>query len=405
MFTVLLIDDEKSVIETLKNSVPWSGLGVESVLTAGDGLQALGILSNFHVDLLISDIRMPHMDGLSLLKTIRSDYPDIHYILLTAYKEFEYAMTAMKLGVDNYLTKPIQMQELTDTIENTLDNIYIRRKNISSLFRENILRRWITGSISSDELGERSALTDLNIYQSCYCTILIQKKVSSVSITAFSQECTALLPDSLETACAWDNTGHYVILVGGGSISLEALASCLYEASVRLRIDNKLDIAIGMTVHDHMDVQRSYLSALELLQAPSAQTLYQIRICPRPSMAPVADLPDIGSMQLSPVVRRTINYIEEHYAEGISMKEISLSFNINAAYLGYLFKKETGIFFNHYLTELRLEHAMELLCHTGKRISDIAAEIGFATTSHFITTFKKKTGLSPLKYRESNGNL
>ena len=119
-------------------------------------MQALEIIASFHVDLLITDIRMPRMDGLELLARVRSVHPEIHCILLTAYGEFEYAMKAMKLGVDNYLMKPMQIQELTETIENTLDNIYIRRENREALFRENILRRWVTGNISSDELGERT---------------------------------------------------------------------------------------------------------------------------------------------------------------------------------------------------------------------------------------------------------
>lgn len=201
MYTVLLVDDEKSVTQSLKKAIPWATLGVESVFTAGDGLQAMGLLSNVPIDLLITDIRMPHMDGLTLLKTVRMQYPNIHCILLTAYGEFEYAMQAMKLGVDNYLLKPIHMQELTETIENALDNIYIKRKNMETLFRENILRRWITGSISADELGERSVLIDINIYQTAYCVIAMRKQLKSVSLSAFSQACVQQFPSELEKAC------------------------------------------------------------------------------------------------------------------------------------------------------------------------------------------------------------
>ena len=90
MYTVLLTDDEKSVTESLKNDIPWANLGVESILTACDGMQALEIIASFHVDLLITDIRMPRMDGLELLARVRSVHPEIHCILLTAYpiKEF-----------------------------------------------------------------------------------------------------------------------------------------------------------------------------------------------------------------------------------------------------------------------------------------------------------------------------
>ena len=67
MYSILIVDDEKNVTETLKESIPWANLGVDHVYTAGNGYQALGILSNIHVDLVIADIQMPHMDGLELV--------------------------------------------------------------------------------------------------------------------------------------------------------------------------------------------------------------------------------------------------------------------------------------------------------------------------------------------------
>lgn len=84
---------------------------------------------------------MPRMDGLMLLQEVRHRHPDIPYPA-HAYSEFDYAMQALKLGVENYLMKPMQIQELTETIENALDNVYIKRENREALFKENILRRW-----------------------------------------------------------------------------------------------------------------------------------------------------------------------------------------------------------------------------------------------------------------------
>ena len=401
MYTVLLVDDEKSVTESLKTAIPWANLGVKAVYTAGDGLQALGLLSNIHIDLLITDIRMPHMDGLTLLKTVRSDYPDIHCILLTAYGEFDYAIQAMKLGVDNYLMKPIQMQELTETIENALDNIYTNRKNKEVLFRENILRRWITGNISADELGERSVLIDINIYQTAYCILAVKKLSDSVSLTAFGQECCRQFPDDLDCSCLWDNSGLFLFHIGGGSIPQEKLTAILNQTAQRLKITSLISASVGITVHDRMELQRSYQSALELLNAAPSGHSSMVRTSKKDAVQTLPAVAELQPAAISPIIQRTLDYIENHYSEGVSMKEFSASLNMNTAYLGYLFKKETGMFFNNYLNDLRLEKAAALLCTTGDRISDVALKTGFTTTSHFITTFKKKTGLSPLKYRET----
>lgn len=401
MYNVLLVDDEASITNWLSDNIPWSNLGVDSVRTASDGIQALEFLSRVPADLLITDIRMPRMDGLTLLRTARAIYPDMHCILLTAFGEFEYALEAMKLGVDNYLLKPIQLQELTETIETALDNIYTMRKNESTLFRENILRRWVTGTISRDELGERAIYTDINIYQACYCAIAIRKTDPAVSLHAFFQACASFFPAGLESSFVWDNSGHFIILTGGSDIPEHLLAEALCSAAERFSISDKIYAAVGVSVSDCMDLHISFEEACGALDAaPDATGV--VRCSSLSQTAPVC-IAEPADPDLSPLVRRAISYIHEHYGDGVSIKEFCALLNVNAAYLGYLFKKETGTYFNSYLNDYRIQKAVELLCGTGKKINDIAAMTGYTTTSHFISTFRKKTGLSPLKYREIHG--
>lgn len=401
MYTVLLTDDEKSVIESLKNDVPWATLGVETIFTANDGHQAINIIKKNRVDLLITDIRMPRMDGLELLKWVRSQYPDIHCILLTAYGEFDYAMQALKLGVDNYLMKPMQIQELTETIENALDNIYIKRENREALFRENIMRRWLAGNISSAELGEKTVMIDINIYLSEYCTIAMRKRSASVSFTAFGLECVKQFPSNLEFSSVWDNSGNYIILVGGDQIIREDLALTLRQVAASFSITNLVDISIGELVTDRSNVPMSYQSACSLLDAPPSNET--IRLYSHEIQQPYTNTLDCGNKDLSPIVIRAIKYITGHYSDGVSMKEFCNEINVSASYLGYLFKKETGMYFNTYLLEFRMAKAIDLLCNSGIKINDIAELTGYSTPNYFITSFKNKTGLSPLKYREMYG--
>ena len=101
MYNALIVDDEKSILENIQKAIPWEELGIETVFTAQNGSDALSLLEAYHIDLLISDIRMPGMDGLTLLKHVRAVYPNIRCILLSAYGEFEYARTALTLGIEN----------------------------------------------------------------------------------------------------------------------------------------------------------------------------------------------------------------------------------------------------------------------------------------------------------------
>ena len=116
MYTVLLVDDEEKILEVMKVRIGWQELGVDKLLTASDGQAALEDFEQQRIDLLVTDIRMPRMDGLELIEKVRSLYPDTHCILLTAYGEFEYARRAIQLGVENYLLKPVADVEMEQTI-------------------------------------------------------------------------------------------------------------------------------------------------------------------------------------------------------------------------------------------------------------------------------------------------
>ncbi len=404
MYTVLLADDELSVIESLKSEISWENLGVKTIYTATDGFQALDIIHNHSIDLLITDIRMPHMDGLELLSTLRKENSQIHCILLTAYGEFEYAKQAFSLGVENYLLKPMQTQELMQSIENALENLYVNRKNRSELFRENILRRWIFGNISSDELGEKTIYLDINIYQKEYCILAVKKTDSSFVIHTLGQAILQPLSDQVEYCDVWDNDGHYLVLIGSRKIPYDRICDRIYETIHSFDEHCLPRISLGSVVNDRMNLHNSYEQACSLIeQSDQPEIPFQV-LTSKPSQNLASEKSStIDVSSVSPIVSRAIDYIEHHYSEGVSLKEFCAAKNLNAAYVGYLFKKETGTFFNHYLTDFRTQKAIELLCHSGTKISDIGEMTGYTTTSHFITTFKKKTGVSPLKYRELYG--
>ena len=404
MYTVLLADDELSVIESLKNEIPWENLGVKTIYTATDGLQALEIIHSHSIDLLITDIQMPHMDGLELLSTLRKENSQIHCILLTAYGEFEYAKQAFSLGVENYLLKPMQTQELMQSIENALENLYVNRKNRAELFRENILRRWIFGNISSDELGEKTIYLDINIYQKEYCILAVKKTDSSFVIHTLGQAILQPLSDQIEYCDVWDNDGHYLVLIGSRKIPYELICKRIHEVVQAFDEQCLPRISLGGIVSDRMNLHTSYEKACSLVdQSDAPEIPFQILTTTAEHLPVSEPASAIDINSISPIVSRTIDYIEHHYSEGVSLKEFCAEKNLHAAYVGSLFKKETGTFFNHYLTDFRTQKAIELLCHSGTKISDIGEMTGYTTTSHFITTFKKKTGFSPLKYRELYG--
>ena len=498
MYTILLTDDEQAVLDALTTGIFWEQLGVNKLLTATDGVQALEMLKEHHVDLLITDIRMPRMDGLTLLSQARTLYPNIHCILLTAHSEFEYARKALLLGVENYLLKPIMQEELEATIEKALDNIYTSRQNTDQLFRNNILSRWVNNSISSEELSDRALLLGINLYLNAYCVICIRKRNSRYSVSSHIDNCLKQLDASYAAYSFWDDKGRLILIIGKNGLTLDALTSLFTHTASETPGDSSFIVAIGSIVSSSEKVNQSYLSACELLETSNfatitshiltkenyhtlvndaflkeLNTLFQttdselrekgyhqliekilrskdsnetslsqlthsliqlfnqefpqnpgiqkqiyshIRLFTDvPSHKELAsviyDLLEYSYLlfryyfnELSPVVQQAINYIHKNYADNPSIKEFCAKNKMNTTYLGFLFKKETGMFFNNYLTQYRICCALQLLMETDIQINDIAQKTGFSSPSYFIACFKKQLGMSPIKYRTMNTN-
>jgi YesN/AraC family two-component response regulator len=117
MYRVVLVDDERLIIRGLSTVIPWAELGCEIAGTAHDGVSGLELIRSIRPDIVLTDIRMPNMDGLTMLAAIRSEFPGIQMSVLTAYRDFEYARKAITLGVCRYLLKPSNLDELQEAVK------------------------------------------------------------------------------------------------------------------------------------------------------------------------------------------------------------------------------------------------------------------------------------------------
>ena len=124
MLKVLIADDEELVRQLIKRLVDWEALGLEVVAEAGNGYEAYDLLVEHVPDIAIIDIRMPGFDGLTLIRKTRELNLDVRFILISGYKQFEYAHEALMMGVRNYILKPIRKDELTQNLIQIRDDIF-----------------------------------------------------------------------------------------------------------------------------------------------------------------------------------------------------------------------------------------------------------------------------------------
>ncbi|WEM63584.1 response regulator [Streptococcus parauberis] len=114
MYHVLLVDDEYMILQGLKMLIDWEHLGFQVVATAKSANQALRLLDQEHIDVLISDVNMPEMSGLDLIEKAKEINPQIQTMIISGYQEFDYVKKAMELEAKAYLLKPIDKHELEE---------------------------------------------------------------------------------------------------------------------------------------------------------------------------------------------------------------------------------------------------------------------------------------------------
>lgn len=123
MYKILLVDDEKYISRGLEMGVDWKTINVDTIYTAQNGVEALDIIYQKKPDVVVTDIRMPGMNGLELIQAAKAKYPDLPFIILSGYPDFAYAQKALQYGVFRYLLKPFDLTELTECIRLLLNTI------------------------------------------------------------------------------------------------------------------------------------------------------------------------------------------------------------------------------------------------------------------------------------------
>lgn len=230
MINVFIADDEPFILDGLKNIINWNEYDLKIVGQALNGVDAYNYIKNEKVDILITDVMMPEMDGLTLIENIKKTNTNTRFIILSGYNEFEYVKKGIHLGIENYLLKPINFEELISTLQNITKKI--KSSNNSFLcstediytLKNNILYRWVNNSISESELMQRSTILDIDL-DLCVYTVCIMSVFSDVKNKTLSksnhniENFYRLMKDILQpfdnVTCFPDFNGNVIIIFGG----------------------------------------------------------------------------------------------------------------------------------------------------------------------------------------------
>lgn len=277
MYRVLIVDDEAHARTMVESLVPWDEYGLELVGMAANGAEALEKLDALHPDLVITDIQMPHMDGIELIR--RTDRR-AKFIVMSGYNDFEYVRASMKLGALNYLLKPVAQVELQETLMECI-NILDRQTPIQpesdetvQTLRDYTLWRLLQGQLTLQELREKSKFLSLQLRCPRLAVALFAMPVQSIPDGLLHQMRAVVQQTLLASIGGYsflDNTGNLVVVLtydtdGPDCTATYDAAECCAASLAQLLQVNGIHAVVGPLVANALELPSSYQSALSMQQ-------------------------------------------------------------------------------------------------------------------------------------------
>ena len=277
MYRVIIVDDEPIIRKGLRETIEWDSLGLEVAGEAANGVEALRLVRSIRPEVLITDIRMPEMDGLELIREVRKLDFDVKITILSGYSDYDYLKAAIKLGVDNYLLKPIDNDELISNLKNAVSEIekeaIVDRRNRqgSELLRTNTLRRLVTGNISPEELREKADFLDMPFAaEACLCAVVAVSPQASGSLREQLSEneiedMARAIPGA-RTIAFYDSEGNLVLLMALDSALEDRRGIQAALEGIVTSHESALTIGVGQPVKRLEEAHVSYEGACKCLE-------------------------------------------------------------------------------------------------------------------------------------------
>lgn len=518
MHKVLLVDDEMFVRKGLCSLIEWEQFGFTIAGEAENGDEALREIIRMKPDLVISDIRMPLMDGLELIRrTSELEDADPAFIIISGYNDFAYAKKALQFGVLDYILKPIDDAELTSTLTKlagTLSRKKLMSRSQNRQLTSSIMDTLIHGTADEEYAAVASAALNVET-DDLFCYVVIEVYGDEIELKDIAEAAKAIageagsaaaLPSTAETPlppvfeqqdgrcglllamkpsedreldrrladiasgmarimnapaalfagtvvtgltdikASYDAANETVkhkyaedsrpVIrhdeISGKPLHGELLSDAFYDRFMEQLEENNvsgcmqtIDAMFDSFREDRFDpgavwsaINRSTTAIMRVIQEMegSAQKL--------PSFSSMKNWEDrhTGPKQLQALFERFVSeaaesisqlrqdqakggiekirkYIETHYDENISLKTIAAHFYMNPVYLGQLFRKSYGVYFNDFLLSIRMAEAKKLLRLTDLRMYEVASKVGFQNADYFVAQFVKQEGMTPKEYR------
>lgn len=401
MLKILIVDDEQVVRVYLQSIVNWEQYDCQVVTTCENGMEALEVMAQQPIDLILTDLEMPKMNGLQLIEEIRSRGYQTKVIVLSNHSDYDLSREVMKLGaLDYYVKNNVKEADIISMIELVSEQVKKQLLQKHALEEEKRLK------IDNFKIGRKTFLTtvltgdvyynELQLSQYVKMYHLFEPRLSLYRLR-FQQpiELRQFLYVDAIIAEEFQKYDHDVL-----HLTQEKILVALYERTIveeQVLMDHWLRIVKNIKNYLRAELQASKRLLIDSTdKLTSCTKLFQNDV-------PGDVSPVIAAEELShyrPEIQSILNYIHEHYDERITLQDLSAFACLNEAYLSRLFKMETKKTINSYINELRIYKAKELLKSPNIMVKEVAQLVGIKDQLYFNRVFKKFCGENPTDYQD-----
>lgn len=416
MLNLLLLDDEYLVRKGISETIEWHDYGIHIIGEAPDGMKGLELAIKFQPDIVITDIRMPIMDGLEFMNKLKENGLNPGVIVLSGFEDFNYARSAMQNGALAYLLKPIDNDLLIDTVKSVVSKImadrntkqYLKKleNEMPAITRQFLLDLIINDIKDEEKIKEKINLLNIAEYISDYYFLvikiddydLISKQISSDKLNYLKELIKQLISDIFINVTIFKyitinkSDDEIIIFLHIKHKDIKAMDLIKFACHALLTNFSKsytytLSIGISNLYDDFINISKAYNEAFaaskcKLLQGSS-------------SLVHINETAFLGYRK---EIRDAIKYIRNNYSKDITVELVAKDLYISPSHLMHIFKKELGKTFNECLTDYRINMAKELLLDSRYKIYEVSTSIGYGDVKYFSQIFKKATGMTPSDY-------
>ena len=377
MYSIVFAEDEKTTRENICRVIDWERYDFSISATASDGEEALQAVRQFRPEVLITDIRMPFMDGLELCRQAKKIVPTIKIIILSGFMEFSYAQEAIRLGVQDYIVKPVTPDKLIRILvklNEQLQEESDHRAHVSQLIRdlrsvEHRLQESPGGEIYAEDISQ---------------TLKAEEQLNDFLRVGNPEEIAGF------TDCLFHAIGepsfHSSLF---RSFFLLKIMGCCVKAVESMNGDPHETLPPLNDLTAFLEKTADYETARESL---------------RGCFASVIAYRSVATSATAMLVDKAKNFVRLNYSSpDLSIRQVADHVGLSPNYFSNVFKQYAGTTFVKYLTGFRIEKAKELLRTTDSNVVEVAGRVGYDNANYFSAVFHRITGLPPIAYKESGG--